>query len=580
MIQYILSFDNFLDHFISIEGIFNTPENEIFLQLASWRPGRYELANYAKNIQFFEIIDEHNNVVPFQKTAKDQWKINTENVSKIFIRYKYFAFTMDAGNSYVDEQQVYINFINCIPALIGRENEEIQVDLNLPQDYQIACSLKEKKKHQLLAKNYYELADSPMIASNSLQHKSYQVEGYQNTNFHLWIQGEYEADWEKILNDFIPFSKQNIDVFGEFPCQDYLFLIQVLPYQHYHGVEHSNSTVIVLGQNKDDEEPVDFYDDFLGVSCHELFHTWNICRIRPTEMMPYDYSKEAYFDTGFIAEGVTTYYGDYLLGRSNVFSEKQYFNELNRLFQRHFHNYGRLNASLAESSCDLWLDGYQVGIPHRKVSIYVKGALIALLLDINIRKETNNEKSLDDVIRLMWERFGKTGIGYTTQDYENCIADIINPNFAKEYIQQYVYGKKLLEEPLQKALSFIGCEFKFNQNPLVHEFKLGCKVIQREDRWIVHQIAPNSPASKLLSIRDEIILIDEEKVTLETVLSTEKENFDFTIIRNKSEKIFSISSHQETYYPISSIEKKEQVTNQEKINFTKWLNMPFDIKKS
>ncbi len=99
---------------------------------------------------------------------------------------------------------------------------------------------------------------------------------------------------------------------------------------------------------------------------------------------------------------------------------------------------------MAESSYDLWLDGYKASIPNRKVSIYVKGALIALILDISIRKETANEKSLDDVIKLMWERFGKTEIGYTAKDYENCIAEIINPDFAKEYMEQYVYGRKLL----------------------------------------------------------------------------------------------------------------------------------------
>ncbi len=577
MLHYTLSFNNFLDHFITIKGSFKTPENETFLQLASWRPGRYELANYAQNIQCFEVKDPNNNLIPVQKTAKDQWLIDTKNVEKVSIEYKYFAFTMDAGNSYVDEEQVYINFINCIPALIGRENEKIEVNLNLPNDYQIACSVKEANKHQLVASSYYELVDSPMIASNSLQHKTYQVEGHEKCTFHLWIQGEYEADWTKILNNFIPFSKENIDIFGEFPCEDYLFLIQILPYRHYHGVEHSNSTVIVLGQDKDAEKPVDFYDDFLGVSCHELFHTWNICRIRPTEMMPYDYSKEAYFDTGFIAEGVTTYYGDYLLGRSNVFSQEQYFKELNRFFERHFHNYGRFNASLAESSYDLWLDGYKASIPNRKVSIYVKGALIALILDISIRKETANEKSLDDVIKLMWERFGKTEIGYTAKDYENCIAEIINPDFAKEYMEQYVYGRKLLEEPLQEALNFVGCELKLSDKPLVHEFNLGFKVIQKEDRWIVHQIAPNSPVAKVLSIKDEIFLINKEKITKKSILSADQKNYEFRIVRNKSEKIISISFDTATYYPIYSIEKREDATDQEKINFSKWLNYPFDV---
>ncbi|MCP4520754.1 MAG: M61 family metallopeptidase [Cytophagales bacterium] len=557
MIKYTISTPNPLNHTLFVEIELESTSSETFLQLASWRPGRYELANYAQNIRNVQSN------VSIEKTSKDQWKLSSKIGENIILQYEYYAFQLDAGNSYVDENQVYINFINCLPAIVGREEEEIRLNLNIPSEYQIACSLQEAAKHELSASSYYELADSPMIASDSLQHKVYDVEG---AIFHLWMQGEYDSDWEKILADFIPFTKENIDVFnGEFPCDNYHFLIQILPYRYYHGVEHSNSTVIVLGEEKGKEE--NFYNDFLGVSCHELFHTWNICRIRPKEMMPYDYSKEAYFDTGFVAEGVTTYYGDYLLARSGVFSEEQYFKELNTLFKRHFYNDGRLNASLAESSADLWLDGYKLGVPQRKVSIYVKGALIAFYLDLTIREKTAGQKSLDDLMRLMWERFGKTKIGYSAQDYQECVAELIGHDFAQQYMQDYVYGVLPLEQSLTEVLESVGCIFQKNENPLPYEGKYGFRVIKKEGKLLIHQIAKGSSVEHLLSIGDE--LQEEELMKL-------GEESALNIVRYGKQKTIELPSHTtHQYYPIYEIVKNESATQIQQERFEQWLNKSF-----
>ena len=198
------------------------------------------------------------------------------------------------------------------------------------------------------------------------------------------------------------------------------FLYQLLPYKHYHGVEHQNSTVITLG-------PAELlmtealYKEFLGVSCHELFHAWNIKSIRPAEMQPYDYSRENYFRTCYVAEGVTTYYGEYLLARAGVRTAAQYFEELNAVLRKHFDDRGRDNLSLADASMDLWLDGYKPGVPDRKVSVYHKGALVALLLDLTLRRLSQHQRSLDDVMRRLYQEFGQTGIGYTEADYQRIV---------------------------------------------------------------------------------------------------------------------------------------------------------------
>ena len=226
-----------------------------------------------------------------------------------------------------------------------------------------------KKEDKILAaENYEQLVDSPLIASPNLKLASYEVNGIP---FYIWIQGDCTPDWSRIIQDFTAFTQEQITLFGDFPVQDYHFLNQLLPYKYYHGVEHSNSTVITLG-------PAELlmskslYKDFVGVSLHELFHTWNIKKIRPQEMMPYDYTQENYFRTGYVAEGLTTYYGDYLLARAGVYTADEYFEELNGVLSKHFNDYGHQHYSVADSSFDLWLDGYKPGVPDRKFPFTTK----------------------------------------------------------------------------------------------------------------------------------------------------------------------------------------------------------------
>ncbi len=164
--------------------------------------------------------------------------------------------------------------------------------------------------------------------------------------FHTWIQGEGDFDWVRFESDRGKFAFASIqqDVMGPFPFDEYHFLLQFLPYKHYHGVEHFNSTVITLGPREEIDNGT-LYEQFLGVCSHELFHAWNVCRMRPAKLLPYDFSRENFFETGFIAEGFTTYYGDLFLVRSGVITKDDYLRRLNKYIKRHFDNGGRFHRS-------------------------------------------------------------------------------------------------------------------------------------------------------------------------------------------------------------------------------------------
>ncbi|WP_373400761.1 hypothetical protein [Algoriphagus halophilus] len=222
------------------------------------------------------------------------------------------------------------------------------------------------------------LVDSTLLASNNVQHWTYVSTG---SLFHIWIQGTIHFDIKAFLDNFQKFTDTQIKDFGEFPESQYHFIFQLLPYKHYHGVEHQKGTVITLGPAKDLVENLKM-EDLLGVSSHELYHAWNVCRIRPKELLPYDFSKETYTQAGWLLEGITTYMGDLYLLKSGVYSLEVFLKQIESTLQREVNNLGWKNQNILESSFDLWLDGYQPGIPDRKVNIYTHGSLICFCLDL------------------------------------------------------------------------------------------------------------------------------------------------------------------------------------------------------
>jgi predicted metalloprotease with PDZ domain len=570
MISYHLSYTSALSHYLDISiTITDNTQQELYLQLPAWRPGRYELQNFAQKLRQVTAT-VHGASIVVEKVTKDRWVVQTNGAETITINYSFYARQMDAGGSWLDEQMLYLNPINCLMAVEGREHEPCEVSIAIPDNWQIACGLPEIRKHTLKAANYDELVDSPFIASNSLQHSSYSLAG---TTFRIWIQGDCKPDWPKITHDFEAFTKAQLEVFGDFPVPEFHYLNLILPYRTYHGVEHSHSTVITLGPGELLMSPA-LYKEFIGVSSHELFHTWNIKKIRPTEMLPYNLAQENYFKTGYVAEGITTYYGDYMLAWASVFTAQQYFDELNTTLQRYFADYSRDHMSVADSSFDLWLDGYKPGVPDRKVSIYIKGALTALLLDLQLRKVTNNLASLDTVMRELWERFGKKSIGYTEQDYAALIDEIAGQSF-KLYFDNYINGTAPIDPALDEALKYIGCTLKQHENTLLYESRFGVKITA--DQTIkVASVAPASPAFNKLSIDDELIALNGRKLeqNLQHLLQqlAPSESITLTLFREKQLRQVILTPTAHTYYPKYAIEKRPDATIAEKENFKHWLN--------
>ncbi|MCH7403059.1 M61 family peptidase [Belliella kenyensis] len=535
--QYLINRPFITSQYIDLKLLISCKANEIVsLQLATWRPGRYEIIDFAAKIKNFEVYFQ-NDLFAWSKVSKSLWVFEAIEEGIYEVNYKFYANQMDAGGSWSDDTQLYINFSNCIFEIKERAEEPIEVSIDLPSDYIVASSLKRINQNTWEALNYQEIIDSPLLASSQLTHLHYESE---KSVFHIWLNGNSYFDHEELIKVFRSFTKRQVEDFGEFTAKNYHFIIQLLPYKHYHGVEHKFSTVITIGPDKDLADKK-LFKELIGVSSHELYHFWNVCRIRPKELLSYDLSKEVNLDSGFVLEGITTYMGDLYLLKSNFFSLEEYLQEaiLARL-QREFDNFGWKNQSIIESSIDLWLDGYKPGIPDKKVNIYNRGSLLAFCLDVML---VENQSSLANVMRIMWEKYGSQKTGYNMTQFINIISKAMNdPRKAEKFMMNFVFGKNDLFPLIEKCCAMLG--FQINKkyesgNELLHQF--GIRVVEN----CVTQIHPDAVAYKSIMINDKI-----------TSLETYKEGIYLEVDRYSRKISIEIPHSDLNFFPTFQIEVK------------------------
>lgn len=562
MIDCHISFPNPLTHLLHIELRFqinNQPSLDLILP--AWRPGRYELAPFAENIQRFTVKDEIGNSLTWKKTRPNIWTVDTDRVSEVIVSYQYYANKMDAGNSVLDDRQIYINFINCIFYTQLHQTEAIRLTIDIPTSYKTSCSLPLTAAGVYQANNHQQLVDAPLLASPDLKTLNYEAGGCQ---FTIAILGACPLTDEEIINDFKKFSESQTAAMGGAPTQQYDFIIQSLDYPHYHGVEHQNSTVLVLGPNDESQRDA-YYEKLMGVASHELFHAWNVTRIRPTELSPYQFDSETMTDTGFVTEGFTTYYGDLFLKQSGVFTQDEYFKEINTLLKRHFENYGRFESTLIQSSQNLWVDGYKNIFPSKKVSIYVKGALCALILDLTIRKNTKHEAHLIEVIKRLYAHHTYEKGGYTQVDVYRILQEVGDESLQPLLVSLYKTTASL-EPLLTEALGFVGCTLVPKPHPtaLTSRFGIRCQ------GSVINEIAPGSNTEEKLSVGDEILRWNEKAFDLEKAIVLASN----TARVKRGARILDIGLEPsgKTYFDSYEIALQAQTSDEQLKNLSLWLS--------
>lgn len=501
MSHYHLSPDPDRPRHLRVLAIFASDESAAYTDvwLPDWRPGRYELGNFARNVVGVQVRNADGEALAYTKISRSCWRVFVPKKQRFHFHYSYFANQADGGSCYVDEQLFYVNPVHCCVYTADNRHKPCSVLLKLDPDFEVATGMR-YEDGLYYTDDFDELVDMPILASRQLQHSSFQQEG---VHYHLWFHGAGKVPFDKLKTDFQRFTAAQTAAMGALPVQEYHYLNLILPYAWYHGVEHRNSTVIALGPAEN--VFTGLYSELLGVSSHELFHTWNVKFIQPEPFAPYDYQQENYSPLGYVYEGFTTYYGDLFLLRGGVFDWQGYADEVDVYLKRHFDNYGRYNHSMHESSIDTWVDGYAAnGAPHRRVSIYAEGMLNALCLDLEIRRRTDDAHSLDTLMRRLYAD-AVAGLQYNEVRLLELLFEITDSSFEAFFAQHYQQPISL-EEALAEALDWVGCRLERHPSENKIESLYGLRVKPGGEHGVVTVVAPGSPAAGVGLVAEDVLL--------------------------------------------------------------------------
>ena len=438
------------------------------LSLPTWIPGSYMIRDFSKNIISLQA-ESDGKQINLTKTDKSTWHIEPVN-KPLNIIYDVYAWDLSVRSAHFDMTHAFFNGSSLFLMPQGFENNPCTVEIETPENekyanWKVTTSLTNKDTSPegfglYQAENYDDLIDHPVEIGTQSEF-SFEVE---KTPHKMAFTGQHRADSERLKSDLTKICQTHCTMFGELPkLEQYIFLTMVTG-DGYGGLEHRSSTSLMCSRDDlplttEPDEPNEKYRNYLGLCSHEYFHTWNIKRIKPASFIPYDLSKETYTQQLWAFEGITSYYDELGLIRSKVISIDSYLELLGQTITRVLRGKGRFKQSIADSSFDAWTKFYKQdeSAPNNIVSYYAKGALLALCLDLTIRKVTNRKKSLDDIMRYLWLNYGKKSIGLAEGEIEKICSEVSGVNL-NNFFEKYLHGVE--ELPLEELLSEVGVTYQ------------------------------------------------------------------------------------------------------------------------
>jgi len=422
-------------HLFHVELVVQTPDAAgQHFSLPAWIPGSYMIREFARNIVTIQARCGKRSV-GLQKVDKHTWQAEP-CAGPLTLSYDVYAWDLSVRGAHLDTGHGFFNGTSVFLCVRGQEHAPCLVDIEQPQgthyrNWQVATALPAAGAKlygfgAYRAENYDELIDHP-VEMGTFSLVTFRARGIAHD---VAITGRHDCDLKRLADDLKRIADYQIDFFGgTAPMKRYVFLVTALG-EGYGGLEHRASTALLCSRYDLPRTRVEKQDDryfsFLGLASHEYFHTWNVKRIKPAVFTPYDLTQEAYTRLLWAFEGITSYYDDLCLVRCGLMSTEQYLQALARTMTSVHRGSGRLKQTVSDSSFDAWIKYYRQdeNAPNAVVSYYTKGSLIALALDLTVRKATDGRRSLDDVMRALWAEYGKTGRGLEESELENLIEQV------------------------------------------------------------------------------------------------------------------------------------------------------------
>ncbi|HEY4317664.1 MAG TPA: M61 family metallopeptidase [Herbaspirillum sp.] len=455
------------------------PDGQVFA-LPAWIPGSYMVREFARHIvqiaaHAADAAGKHRpRKIPLVKRDKHSWQAAACD-GPLTLTYQVYAWDLSVRAAHLDQTHGFFNGASVFLRVLGQEQSPHIVDIRRPEgaafkSWRVATAMPELKARRYgfgtyIAGDYDELIDHPVEMGNfALQ--TFEAHGVPHD---IVITGQVpNLDLRRLADDLQPVCEAQIALFEprtrRAPMQRYVFMTLAVG-DGYGGLEHRASTALICARGdlpvKGKPEQTDGYRTYLGLCSHEYFHTWNVKRIKPAVFAPYDLQVENYTSLLWLFEGFTSYYDDLMLVRSGRIDAEAYFKLLAKTLNSVLRGSGRHKQSVAESSFDAWVKYYRQdeNAGNAIVSYYTKGSLVALGLDLTIRAGTNGRKSLDDVMRALWTRYGRDffsaggGRGIEESDVLELFEEVSGLQLGS-YFRRYVHGAE--DVPVAQLLQPFG----------------------------------------------------------------------------------------------------------------------------
>ena len=525
-ISFVVAMPKPYTHLLEVEMRVQIPANlqvpnETDLVMPVWTPGSYLIREFERHVQDFEALSMSGHKLDWTKVNKNTWRVKTNGVRLWRARYRVYANEFSVRTNELNSDHAFWNNAALLMYRDGSINAPSTLRILPAPGWKIATGLPavDGEPNTFRAENFDVLYDSPVECSNFKQ-IDFQVRGVPHR---IVIDGEGNYDQNRMLAGVQKIVETEVALFGDIPYHDYTFILHL---RGGGGIEHLNSTSLGFRRNGFGTE--EGWRSFYGLVAHEFFHLWNVKRIRPDALGPFDYTKENYTRSLWVAEGITDYYGQLMLRRAGLISDKVYLDQLARRIQNFEETPGRLEMSAEEASFNAWIKEYRPdeNSINSSISYYSKGELLGLLLDLDLRRSTHGAKSLDDVMRYLYDEFYKKGRNYTPADVQKA-CELMAGASLDQLFSRYVRGRDDLLPAYNEMLAGAGLRLEqagmavgFPQGAGVDSSLkgfLGADLSQNGDRLVITSVRAGSPAYEQgLNANDQIVALEGARVTKET----------------------------------------------------------------
>lgn len=582
-IRYRLGFEQCAGHLLTvtmtIEAI-DTPT--VRIALPNWTPGSYKIRDYASLIGSMSVADEAGEPLPFRSIAKNRVEIETAGVHTVVVTYLYFAHERSVRHSHVDRGHAFIMPGTCLMYVPGRTDEthHVEIESRWPT---ITTSLSPVTHDGLTfgALNYDILVDSPIEIGDHFVGR-YELFGAVHE---VAITGETDLPHEWIVDRTMEIVEKGMDLWESIPYDRYVFILHMLPGE-YGGLEHARAQVSVFDGGRLTE--LASVRKFLALVTHEYFHTWNVKRIRPIELGPFDYEVENYTSMLWLAEGATSYYDDLLSYRIGFLTRDDY---LKTLSESHLATYfdlpGRLSLSIKESSFLSWVKLYlpNPDTGNRYPSYYLKGGILFLLLDLHIIDRSDATRSLDDGMRGLYARYLEDpSVGLTEGEFMTIVARETGVDVAESFGR---WLDAVEEIPLQELLEPFGLRWERKREkksmtfgegfslPVVPNTRTGIGVDDANDRLTITKVLAGSPAARAgLASGDEIISVNGLRVAnaaaWKSIVGRIPAESEFEVVASSGGRLYTTTLRTEAA-PSFHLEIDDDITPEQRRRLDYWL---------